>query len=643
MWLRYCAIGWVRARRRDGERKGQGDKMSEGTMAVNSELEALQHVLADPAHGYFFDRWRAVWRLTQLAHTSNGASPPLSNTDARAVIDGLVAGLEGVHWGVHRRCKRVLETLQHQPLIDAVCDLLIERGVLQLRDIAVSAHYEPQDPPRKAAYLFVLGRQQFYEAHDPDGTLLERFQLQAAAPARGHLLRLARERGEERWTATLLKTLKIRNGAELSTAELDAALEILPPRQEWDTLWALVQTSPLPWSWQATRQLVAAHWQPTEARAAACWADLVATVAQVDDPTTVEHFVSQERAVLRGHANWVRSVAFSPDGTTLASGSSDCTIRLWNVAQGQERTVLRGHTLWVRSVAFSPDGTTLASGSGDSTIRLWDVASGRVRNVLQGHTDPVAFVAFSPDGTTLASGGRDHTVRLWDIARGQERAVLQGHTDTVAAVAFSPDGTTLTSGSFDHTVRLWDVARRQERAVLRGHTNRVAFVAFSPDGTTLASGSFDHTVRLWDVARRQERAVLRGHADWVLSVVFKIDGTTLVSGSRDHTVRLWDVARRQEWAVLQGHTDAVESVAFSLDGTTLASGSADHTVRLWEVWDDATTHHWHRWTSIPLGQLTDDDYTLARRVSPSASAEQQAVARYVAAVLRYRLGDGATG
>ncbi|MBI3248815.1 MAG: hypothetical protein HYZ50_20120 [Deltaproteobacteria bacterium] len=231
-------------------------------MAINTELAALQHVLADPAHGYFFDRWRAVWRLTQLAHTSNGAGPQLTPADARAVIEGLVAGLESVHWGVHRRCKRALETLQHQPLIEAVCDLIIERGLLQLRDIAVSARYEPHDPLSKAAYLFVLGRQQFYKTYDPDGELLEHFYVTAAAPIRGHLLGLARFRDDHSWPQAVLKTLQARGGATLSESELEAALEVLPRQHGWEELWEIVQTSPLPWSWRAARTLFNAGWQP---------------------------------------------------------------------------------------------------------------------------------------------------------------------------------------------------------------------------------------------------------------------------------------------------------------------------------------------------------------------------------------------
>jgi WD40 repeat protein/nucleoside phosphorylase len=287
--------------------------------------------------------------------------------------------------------------------------------------------------------------------------------------------------------------------------------------------------------------------------------------------------------ILRSHEGTVWSVAFSPNGATLASGSDDATVRLWDVATGAERRVLKGHSQSVLSVAFSPSGDMLASGSLDATVRLWDVATGTERRILKGHSQRVRSVAFSPSGDMLASGSLDATVRLWDVATGTERRVLKGHSQSVLSVAFSPDGALLGSGSWDATVRLWDIAWGTERKVMKGHSQSVLSVAFSPDGTTLASGSDDATVRLWRVATGTERKVMRGHSQSVWSVAFSPDGATLASGSNDAAVRLWDVTSGTERRVLKGRSQSVRSVAFSPDGATLAAGSLDATVRLWDV------------------------------------------------------------
>ena len=207
------------------------------------------------------------------------------------------------------------------------------------------------------------------------------------------------------------------------------------------------------------------------------------------------------------------SVAYSPDGKTLASGGSELAgesgvetyeIELWDVATGKEQATLKGHTGPVGSVAFSPDGKTLAS-VGYEEIKLWDVATGKEQATLLGSS-----VAFSPDGKTLALGVESFPggeIGLWDLATGTKPAAFKNATDpkevsAVTSVAFSPDGKTLASGNTDGTVTLLDVATGKVLATLKGHTQRVRSVAFSPDGKTLASGSDDQTVKLWDIPAR---------------------------------------------------------------------------------------------------------------------------------------------
>ena len=310
---------------------------------------------------------------------------------------------------------------------------------------------------------------------------------------------------------------------------------------------------------------------------------------------------------LTGQTSQIASVVFSPDGKTLASADLNGTVQSWDVATGHPagkpstgRPIGKPLTRPPLSVAFSPDGKTLASGNEDGTVQLWNVATGHPAGKLStGHAGPVFSMVFSPDGKTLASGSDDGTVQLWDVATGHPIGrPLTGHTSEVLSVAFSPDGKTLASGSRDDTVRLWDVATGHPIGhPLTGHTSLVLSVAFSPDGKTLASGSDDGTVRLWDVATGHPAGdPLTGHTGQVLSVAFSPDGKTLASGGEDGTVRLWDVATGHR---LTGPTGAVLSVAFSPDGKTLASGSA-HGVRLWDV---ATGHPAGHPLTGPTGQV----------------------------------------
>ena len=439
---------------------------------------------------------------------------------------------------------------------------------------------------------------------------------------------------------------------------------------------------------------------------------------QLWDAQTGDH-----RTTLSGHTKRVNSVVYSPNGTMIASGSRDGSVRLWDVTSGKQKAILN-HTHWfnflfpwlnapVHSVAYSPDGSTVAAGSIDRKVQLWDTQTPKLKATLTGHAGPVDTIVYSPDGKMIATaaGWTDDTVRLWDAVTGETKAVLTGYTH-ISTVAYSPDGKTMATGADyrSNSLQLWDIPTRKLKTTYTEHTDgTLASIVYSPDGRTIAAvGLEDNTVRLWSTGTGKHKATFKhdntkreydisavayspdgntiaavgGHyknhkgivylwhvqtrkrkiiyegPDYISAVAYSPDGRTIATGSwnsniqvwhtvtgeeliakptrhkggieslayspdgktiatgggyRDDIVQLWDAVTGAHKTRLRGHTKTVSSVAYSPDGKTIASGSTDGTVRFW---DAATGEHKATFTAhtdIASVVYSSDGKTIATR------------------------------
>jgi WD40 repeat protein/transcriptional regulator with XRE-family HTH domain len=286
--------------------------------------------------------------------------------------------------------------------------------------------------------------------------------------------------------------------------------------------------------------------------------------------------------IFTGHSDGLYAVAYSPDGKSVLTGSTDETARLWDAETGAELRRFIGHTAAVEAVAFSPDGRFAGTGGLDATARLWDVKTGKELRTFTDAATDVFGVKFSPDGKTLLTGNGDGIARLWDVRTGALLRRFIGHTDQIWAVGFSPDGKTVFTGSTDKTARLWEMVTGAQLHIF-SHTDSVASGAFSPDGKTLLTTTFGGVAYLWDVETGNELHALTGHVGAIWASAYAPSGKYVATGGDDGTTRLWDPQTGVELRRYTGHIALVTGVAFSPDSKHLVTGSYDSSARLWEV------------------------------------------------------------
>ncbi len=294
------------------------------------------------------------------------------------------------------------------------------------------------------------------------------------------------------------------------------------------------------------------------------------------------------------HYRLVLTLAWSPDGTALVSGTANRVLHVWNAMTGCHRFSYADPCktyAWASSLAWSPNGAYIAWGSDDRTVKVWQVEQDgsltlKPKFTYRGHSNWVNAVAWAPDGRRLASGSDDKTVQVWQMGSTATDAgveTFRGHSFSVATLAWSPDGNYLASGANDATIHIWDVDRNETALIYRDHPFGVNTLAWSPDGTRIVSCSWDNIIRVWDVVTGNTLFTYHGHSNVVNVVAWSPDGKHIASGGRDKTVQVWDAVTGCLKFTYREHFGCVCAVAWSPDGTHLASAGNDGTVQVWQA------------------------------------------------------------
>lgn len=300
--------------------------------------------------------------------------------------------------------------------------------------------------------------------------------------------------------------------------------------------------------------------------------------------------------ICRGHRSRITSLAWSPDGTHIASTSYDKTARLWDGSTGDTLRIYRGHTARVNALAWSPDGIHIATASSDCTVQVWETATGTHVLTYRGHLAEVTALAWSPDGRYLASGDAGKSVQVWQVRPHSSFTTRSNHAGGIHALGWSPDGKRLACAGDQKTLQVWDPLKAQRSSFLlglltssrthilyAGHSGHVQALSWAPDGKYIASGGSDKTFQVWNALTGRRIFFYSNRSATITTVAWAPDNSLLAFGSNDRTVQIWHVARRKFLATYQGHIHYVTSVAWAPDSRRIASAGVDRTIQVWSV------------------------------------------------------------
>lgn len=318
-------------------------------------------------------------------------------------------------------------------------------------------------------------------------------------------------------------------------------------------------------------------------------ADGKTLVSAGDDKLIVVWDLEKEEArfTLKGHTGTIQEIALSADGKMLASVGYDKSVRVWDLTKGKQSAELTSTDVSEGySVAFSPDGKTLAVGTGyPYVVRLWDLAKNKKTADLKGHRSYVRGVAFSPDGKTIISASSDSDLRTWDVAGANEKDAFTGiHAGAISDFEVSPDGKSIAViSAYERLVRVYAADKADAPAmILEGGDGEITSIAFSSDGKLIAGGS-SNAIYVWDAEKGKLKTTVKLTSTLVQTVAFSADSKLIGWGSYDGKAGIHDAGTGKAVQAFNGHTLRVRNVQFSKDGTFFWTSSDDGTVRQWKI------------------------------------------------------------